>query len=242
MTVTPITPGLYYENFVTFAINSEGRAFALTSGGSSSTAYDSEGHQLDIDGNLTGAQLYEFNLSTGLKIQKAVEAFDEETGEAYTEYVPTVGATGFSSQYRRQSACFAKSNPNIMYWNGYYNSGKGINAYGSWGPLPDRDSATGQTWRDNHKYDTCIYAVDITTGKATRLATVPNRCIFSCIWVDGDDCSDGANMDILGIESITAKADNATSAVYNLAGQKVSSNQKGLQIVKQGNKVVKVMK
>ena len=35
MKVTPITKGLYYYNFITFAINSEGRAFALTSGGSS---------------------------------------------------------------------------------------------------------------------------------------------------------------------------------------------------------------
>lgn len=32
MEVTLITKGLYYYNFVTFAINSEGRAFALTSG------------------------------------------------------------------------------------------------------------------------------------------------------------------------------------------------------------------
>ena len=29
--VTPITRGLYYQNFITFAINSDGRAFALTS-------------------------------------------------------------------------------------------------------------------------------------------------------------------------------------------------------------------
>ena len=34
MEVTQVTPGLYYGNYITFAINSEGRAFALTSGGS----------------------------------------------------------------------------------------------------------------------------------------------------------------------------------------------------------------
>ena len=126
MKVTPITKGLYYYNFITFAINSEGRAFALTSGGSSAVPGD-DGKQRDINNNLTGAQLYEFDLATGLMKTKAVEKIDPETGEKYTDYEPLVGATGYSSQYRRQAACFAKSNPNKMYWVGYYNSGKGIN-------------------------------------------------------------------------------------------------------------------
>ena len=61
MKVTPITKGLYYYNFITFAINSEGRAFALTSGGSSAPEGE-DGKQRDINNNLTGAQLWEFDL------------------------------------------------------------------------------------------------------------------------------------------------------------------------------------
>jgi hypothetical protein len=190
MKVTPITKGLYYYNFITFAINSEGRAFALTSGGSSAVPGD-DGKQRDINNNLTGAQLYEFDLATGLMKTKAVEKIDPETNEKYIANEPLVGATGYSSQYRRQAACFAKSNPNKMYWVGYYNSGKGINEYGSWGPLPDKE------WRTNGKFDTALYEVDITTGEANRVAKIPNRWIFSALWVEGDDCSDGADIDIL---------------------------------------------
>ena len=193
MKVTPITPGLYYYNFITFAINSEGRAFALTSGGTRG-AEDADGKIRDVNGDLTGAQLYEFNLETGLMKTKAVNKVDED-GEAYTDYVPLVGATGYCSQYKRQAACFAKSNPNKMYWVGYYNSGKGINNWGSWGELPDRDSATGETWRDNGKYDTALYEVDITTGEATRLTKIDNRWTFSALWVDGDDSSDDSDVD-----------------------------------------------
>ena len=188
MKVTPITPGLYYYNFVTFAINSEGRAFALTSGGSSAPEGE-DGKQRDINNNLTGAQLWEFDLTTGLLKTDPVQKTDPETGEVYTDYEPLVGATGYSSQYRRQAACFAKSNPNKMYWIGYYNSGKGINEWGSWGSLPDKD------WKTNGKYDTALYEVDITTGEATRLTKVDNRWIFSALWVDGDDCSDDATVD-----------------------------------------------
>ena len=188
MKVTPITKGLYYYNFITFAINSEGRAFALTSGGSSAPEGD-DGKQRDINGNLTGAQLWEFDLTTGLMKTTAVEKTDAETGEKYTDYEPLVGATGYSSQYRRQAACFAKSDPNKMYWVGYYNSGKGINEWGSWGTLPDSE------WRTNGKYDTALYEVDITTGEANRLTKVDNRWIFSALWVDGDDCSDDSTVD-----------------------------------------------
>ena len=188
MKVTPVTPGLYYYNFITFAINSEGRAFALTSGGSNAVPGE-DGKQRDIDNKLTGAQLYEFDLTTGLMKTKAVQKTDSETGELYTDYEPLVGATGYSSQYRRQAACFAKSNPNKMYWVGYFNSGKGVNEWGSWSSLPDKD------WETNGKYDTSLYEVDITTGEATRLANVDKRWIFSALWVEGDDCSDGADVD-----------------------------------------------
>lgn len=188
MKVTPITKGLYYYNFITFAINSEGRAFALTSGASSAVPGD-DGKQRDIDGNLTGAQIWEFDLTTGLLKTKAVEKTDPETHEAYTDYEPLLPATGYSSQYKRQAACFAKSNPNKMYWIGYFNSGKGINEWGSWGALPDSD------WRNNGKYDTALYEIDITTGETNRVCKVPNRWSFSALWVEGDDCSDGAEID-----------------------------------------------
>jgi hypothetical protein len=61
MKITPITHGLYYYNFVTFAINSEGRAFALTSGGVNGAIGD-DGKIRDINNELTGAQLYELTL------------------------------------------------------------------------------------------------------------------------------------------------------------------------------------
>ena len=189
MKVTPITPGLYYYNFITFAINSEGRAFALTSGGSS--GYIDEGGKVrDINNNLAGAQLYEFDLTTGLMLTKPVQATDPDTGETYTANGNIYDhGTGYCSQYKRQAACFAKSNPNKMYWVGYINSGKGINEYGSWSSLSDKE------WRTNGKYDTALYEVDITTGEATQLAKVDNRWTFSALWADGDDPSDDATED-----------------------------------------------
>ncbi len=190
MKITPITPGLYYYNFVTFAINSEGRAFALTSGGSRGVLND-DGKLIDINGDLAGAQLCEFSLKTGRMLTKAVQKMDSE-GEVYTDYVPLVPGTGYCSQYHRQAACFAKSNPDKMYWIGYANSGKGINEWGSWGALPDRE------WRTNGKYDTALYEVDIETGEATLLSLVPNRWTFSALWFEGDDASDGAGIDVIG--------------------------------------------
>lgn len=236
MEVEIITRGLYYFNFVTFAINSEGRAFALTSGGTNGvTVSETDDHMVDLNGNLTGAQLYEFNLTTGNMYYTPVEMTDEETGEKYTEQGPTVGATGYCSQYRRQAACFAKSNPNKMYWNGFFNSGKGYNEWGSWGNLPDKD------WKTNGKYDTCLYEVDIETGKATRLDKIHDRYRFSCLWVDGDDCSDGQEIDnTTGIENVTINTstlDSRLSTKYNLAGQKVSESYKGI-VIQNGKKVV----
>ena len=80
MTITPITPGLYYGNYVTFAINSEGRAFAMTSGGSA--GYEGEdGKMYNLNGELTGATLCEFDLSTGLMLTIPEIFVDPETGE-----------------------------------------------------------------------------------------------------------------------------------------------------------------
>lgn len=233
MEVTLITKGLYYYNFVTFAINSEGRAFALTSGGTSgATVSDDDDHLVDMYGNLTGAQLIEFNLETGNMIGQEVERTDAY-GETYTSYEPLVGATGYASQYRRQAACFAKSNPNKMYWNGYVNSGKGIGAGGSWTSLPDKE------WRTNGKYDTALYEVDITTGKATRLAKIQDRYAFSCLWVEGDDNSDGQDVVNTGIESVNNDKQPLSNARYNIAGQKVDDSYKGIVIENGKKRIVK---
>ena len=54
-----------------------------------------------------------------------------------------------------------------------------------------------QEWRTNGKYDTSLYAVDITTGETTRLSNINERYTFSCLWASGDDPSDGAGIDII---------------------------------------------
>ncbi len=222
MKVTPITPGLYYYNFVTFAINSDGRAFALTSGGTNGVIKE-DGKMYNINDELTGASLCEFDLTTGLMMTKEVKS--TVNGEEVTEYVSIHPATGYASQYRRQSACFAKSNPSIMYWNGYYNSGKGVNDSGSWTTLSDKE------WRTNGKYDTCLYQIDITTGVATRLSKITDRYTFAAMWVDGDDCSDGAG-ETTGIQNVKNQQNSqADNAIYNLNGQRVSNAAKGLYIM-----------
>jgi len=213
MTVTQITPGLYYGNFVTFAINSEGRAFALTSGGSRA-AEGADGKMRDLDNNLSGATLIEFDLATGLM---------KETKHY---------GTGYASKVKRQAACFAKSDPTKMYWVGYYNSGKGINDYGSWGELSDKE------WKTNHKYDTCLYEVDITTGEGTRLWNINNRYIFSALWIDGDDNSDGAGIDVTGIQEVKGNTAKTTDgAYYDLQGRRVAQPTHGMYIIN-GRKVV----
>ena len=214
--VTPITPGLYYYNFITFAINSEGRAFALTSGGSSGYQ-DENGKLRNADHELVGAQLCEFDLKSGMLVTNAVFKTDED-GEEYIDYEFPVPGTGYSSQYRRQAACFAKSNPNKMYWVGYVNSGKGINAWGSWSSLSDKE------WRTNGKYDTALYEVDVNTGEATMLSKVQNRWIFSALWVDGDDASDGAGINITP-ESVGDLSSKTTlTGFYNISGQYVGTS------------------
>ena len=241
MEVTQVTPGLYYGNYITFAINSEGRAFALTSGGSQGYE-DADGRIRDINNNLSGASLCEFDLTTGMMMTVPVKTtqnvYDDGgniTGtEEVTEWVSKyLHGTGYASQARRQSACFAKSNPNIMYWNGYFNSGKGIGDGGSYTSLPDRD------WKTNGKYDTCLYAVDVTTGTGVRLGKITDRYIFSAIWVEGDDCSDGAGLDITGISEVKAAAKTAAKqGTYNLNGQRVGDDYRGI-IVKDGVKMIK---
>ena len=129
-----------------------------------------------------------------------------------------------------------------MYWNGYYNSGKGIGAGGSWTTLPDsEDGGRTKSWKTNGKYDTALYQVDITTGKATRLSKISDRWIFSAIWADGDDPSDGSGFVALGIDKTKAQQATGSKAIYNLQGQQVQSKGHGLYIVKDGDKTRKVM-
>ena len=161
MEISQITPGLYYENYITFAINSEGRAFALTSGGTAASLGE-DGRYYNIDGKLAGAHLYEFDLNTGLVISD------------------TRSNVGYMSQVKRQAACFSKNDPNKMYWMGYYNSGMGYDNYGNWNPLNDRE------WKTNGKYDTSLYEVDITTGEGHRIANIDDRYLFAYMWVDGE--------------------------------------------------------
>jgi hypothetical protein len=251
MTITPITPGLYYQNFVAFAINSEGRAFGITSGGAAGYVA-ADGKQYNMDNQLSGAQVYEFDLATGMYYANATH-YTDESGEDAIDYTPCfqdgtpIPGTGYSSQYRTQSACFAKSNPNMLYWNGYYNSGKGYNDWGSWGSLSDKE------WKTNHKFDTCLYGIDITTGECTRLASIPNRFTFSCLWVDGDDCSDGSGLDIVpdeagiddpvedGISRASVKSATSTE-IFNISGQRTNGMQRGINIVKNGSRIQKVVK
>ncbi|MDE5787626.1 MAG: hypothetical protein K2H79_03665 [Bacteroidaceae bacterium] len=233
MKITPITPGLYYGNFIAFAINSEGRAFTLTSGGTTGFMGE-DGRIYNINNELTGARLIEIDTKTGLMVRDSKEVIDSETGETYIEYSYPIPATGYCSQVHRQAACFSKSNPNKFYWVGFYNSGKGVNSNGSWTTLDNRE------WRTNGLFDTALYEIDLSTGVCTRLAKVPNRVSFSCIWLDGDDPSEGADIDVDGIDGI-GMSGSAETKIYDLNGREVKSMERGLYIVKEGGKVRKVM-
>ena len=199
MEISQITPGLYYENYVTFAINSEGRAFAMSSGGGTAASPSEDGKVYDMYGNPSGAHVYEFDLHSGLMIQ------DNRL------------STGYCSQARRQAACFSKEDPNKMYWIGYFNSGMGYDDYGNWNPLSDRN------WIANGKYDTALYEVDITTGEATRLGKIDDRYMFALMWVDGEQepesfalYGDVNNDGNVSIDDVTALID------YLLAGGNIN--------------------
>ena len=233
MKITPITPGLYYGNFIAFAINSEGRAFTLTSGGANGYIGE-DGKMYNINHELSGAQLIEIDLNTGLMVRDAVETTDPATGIPVIKYSYPLPATGYCSQVRRQAACFSKSNPDKLYWVGFYNSGKGVNSNGSWTGLDQRD------WRNNGLYDTALYEIDIKTGNCERVAKVPNRCSFSCLWIDGDDPSENGD-GFAGISDMPA-AEDASPVFYNLNGQRVSGQPApGIYVVKEGNSTRKVI-
>lgn len=231
MKITPITPGLYYGNFIAFAINSEGRAFTLTSGGTNGYIAE-DGKMYNMNNELTGAQLIELDTKTGLMVRNTKKVTDPTTGETYIDYSYPLPATGYCSQVHRQAACFAKSNPDKLYWIGFFNSGKGVNEWGSWGSLPDKE------WRTNGKFDTALYEINIKTGECNRLATVPNRCSFSAIWIDGDDPSEGADSSA-GVSSIEPDK-NSAAQYFNLTGLRVDNPTTGIYILKEGNNSRKV--
>lgn len=114
MEITQITPGLYYDNYVTLACSPEGRLFSMTSGGT----------------------LVEWDCNTGLMITKTVV---NDYGEDVQ--VSVYDHSGVQSQFKRQAACF-DHNTGKMYWNGYINNGMGYNDWGSYGPLSDKEWRT----------------------------------------------------------------------------------------------------
>ena len=232
MKLTPITPGLYYGNFVAFAINSEGRAFTLTSGGTNGYIAEN-GKMYNIDNELTGAQLIEIDTKTGLMVRETEMTTDPATGIPTMKHTYPIPATGYCSQVHRQAACFANSDPSKLYWIGFYNSGKGINSNGSWSGLDQRE------WRTNGLYDTALYVMDVNTGECDRVAKIPNRHSYCAIWIDGDDPSDNANT---GVGTINPdETGTFETEIYNLNGQRVMNPTPGIYLIKNGNEVKKVI-
>lgn len=206
MTIEQITPGVYYENFVTLACSPTGHLYSMLSSG----------------------QMVELDPTTGLMVSRVVinDEGDPEEMSAYPH-------SGVVSQFKRQAACF-DHNTGKMYWNGYINSGKGINDWGSWGPLSDKE------WRTNGKYDTALYEVDTETGLASKIANIPNRIAFSCLWVvgaDGTDVKPEAN----AIASLRNTAD-ITTQTFSISGQHTASASRGIQIIKTADGVKKIFK
>ena len=81
--------------------------------------------------------------------------------------------------------------------------------------------------------------MDINTGKATRLAKIQDRYAFSCLWVEGDDNSDGQDVVNTGIESVNNDKQPLSNARYNIAGQKVDDSYKGIVIENGKKRIVK---
>ncbi len=114
MKIQQITPGLYYDNFVTLACSPEGRIFSMTAAGT----------------------LVEFDRQKGIIITKTAKNSNGETVQV-NKYDPS----GVKSQFKRQASCFDFTTGKL-YWNGFVNNGMGYNDFGSYGPLPDRSWKT----------------------------------------------------------------------------------------------------
>ena len=118
MQLTQITPGIYYDNFVTLACAPDGRIFSMTSSGS----------------------LVEFDRATGMIKTRTVK---NDQGEM--EEVNLYEHSGVKSQFKRQAACFDYTTGK-MYWNGFVNNGMGYNDWGSYGPLSDKEWRTNRKY------------------------------------------------------------------------------------------------
>ena len=118
MQLTQITPGIYYDNFVTLACAPDGRIFSMTSSGS----------------------LVEFDRATGMIKTRTVK---NDQGEM--EEVNFYENSGVKSQFKRQAACFDYTTGK-MYWNGFVNNGMGYNDWGSYGPLSDKEWRTNRKY------------------------------------------------------------------------------------------------
>ncbi len=114
MKIQQITPGLYYDNFVTLACSPEGRIFSMTASGT----------------------LVEFDRQKGIIITKTAKNSNGETVQ-----VNKYDTSGVKSQFKRQASCFDFTTGKL-YWNGFVNNGMGYNDFGSYGPLPDRSWKT----------------------------------------------------------------------------------------------------
>lgn len=188
MEVKVITPGLYYDNFVAFAISPEGRMFAMTAGGT----------------------LVEFNGATGL-IKSQIKMGDHK------------------SQARRQAACF-DIKTGKLYWNAYINDGMEYRN-GSYTRMDQRE------WKTNGMFDTALYEVDINTGELTNLGKIENRITFSSLWIAGQENNGIAiPTEETAVETVY---EDQTVGYYNLLGQPVSADTKGLVIVRKGGKGTK---
>lgn len=210
MALTQITPGVYYDNYVFLACNPEGRLFSMTTSGT----------------------LCEFDASTGLLV--TVDAVD---ADGNIEKVSKYSNSGQETQFKRQAACFDYLTGKL-YWNGYVNSGKGINDWGSWSTLSDKE------WRTNGKYDTALYEIDINDGSVKRLGLIDKRMAYSCMWIPGHDATE-----VTGISHVNSDATtgNATTQIYNTSGQLIYKGDKakanlhtGIYIVKEGKDTKKI--
>lgn len=173
MTIKQITPGLYYDNFVTLACSPEGRIFSMTAGGS----------------------LVEFDRQTGLILTKTAQNGNGETVQV-NKYEPS----GVKSQFKRQAACFDFTTGK-MYWNGFVNNGMGYNDFGSYGPLSDKTWKTNGKY-DTALYEVNINTGKATriSGIQDRLSLacmwMPGRDASDITGIDEISSSDSGNVKV----------------------------------------------
>lgn len=88
--------------------------------------------------------------------------------------IPTlIGNVGFKTQRKRMSATFDQRTGRL-YWLGFKNSGI------------DESTRKNLTISQGRE-DTGLFEIDLTTGKATLLADMPNKEVVVGAWIDGGD-------------------------------------------------------